>query len=273
MGTIACIGAERYIVAAPIDPGNGYGVDGMESGVHIGVGHHPYRKLDIGGVVLVVACPEGELQGAEGVDSSVDGGKNSVLVIFVVPTQDLRAGMTVGIGHHAGVHTRVPTPAGDCGRLGIACIGVEVFDVGQRVQRGAESAESHHRRPVGSEASAFGTHIHIVLRIGRQTCEQQAVGAHIGDNGGGVGHKAFRAVRHIVIDCPHGVHPAYQCRSVGLPVHGCGGQCLAGHKVAHLDVVNEHIRVQRVGGNDGQTTRRPGVTVGPNRYRNPTRVA
>ena len=257
----------------PIDPVNYYSVDCLESGVHLRVSHHPYRKADICGVVHVVASPEGKLQGAEGVSCSIDGGENGVLVIFVVPPQDFRTGMAKGIVHHASVHTCVSSPARECRRLWVACIGVEVIKVGQGVQRTTECAESHHWRPMSIITAALWPHIHVILRIGLQSCQQQTVCANVGDDGGWVGHKACWTVRYIVIDRSYSVQPPHQCRRVSLPIQCYRRQCLAWHKVAHFYIVNIQMGIQRVGVNDCQTSRRPGVTVCPNHPCNPIRVA
>ena len=60
--------------------------------------------------------------------------------------------------------------------------------------------------------------IDIILRVGQQPRQQQAVGSHIGDDGSRVWHKARRAVGHIVVYCSRRVGPAHQSCRVGLPV-------------------------------------------------------
>ena len=169
-----------------------------------------------------------------------------------------------------GAQTHPALPAGDVGGAGGDSIAVEVLSVVQCVEQAAQCAEHHYGRPVGCKAAALGPHIYVVLGVGLQSRQQQAVGAHIGDNGGGVGHKARRAIGHIVVHRPHRVGPAHQGRRVEFPIDGCRSQCLAGHNVAHIYVVDVQPCVERVGGDDCQPSCLPGVAVSPHRHGNPT---
>ena len=169
-----------------------------------------------------------------------------------------------------GAQTHPALPAGNGSGAGGDSIAVKILRIVQRVKQTAQRAEHHHGRPVGCKAAALGPYIYVVLGVGQQSRQQQAVGAHIGDNGGGVRHKARRTIGHIVIDCPRRVGPAHQGCRVGLPVQGGRSQSLARHDMAHFDVVDEHQMVYGVGGNDCQPSYLPGVAVSPHRHGNPT---
>ena len=137
-----------------------------------------------------------------------------------------------------GAQTHPALPAGQFIRLGMTRVRVEILRVGQRVQQATEGTERHHRRPMSVKTAALWSHIHVILRVGRQPRQQQAVGTHVGDDGCRVGHKAHGTVCHIIVHRPNRVVPTHQCRCVGHPVHGHRCQRLAGHNVAHLYVVD-----------------------------------
>ncbi len=93
----------------------------------------------------------------------------------------------MGIGgkiDYSGVHAYPSLPAGDGGGVGADGVGIEILDQRQCVEQAAKGAEGHDGRPVGGVAAALGPHIYVVLCVGRKSGEQEAVGAHVGDDGG-----------------------------------------------------------------------------------------
>ena len=214
----ATIGCERHIVAVPFVTYNIQCVYHLQRAVHRRVVHHAYHHA--GGVVAIVyilyiLCPERQLQPIHRQHRRIDSGQHNLLVdhrLIDAPFPTHHAAARMGVARqidNTGVRPHPALPAGNGGGAGGDGVVVEILRVGQRVEQAAEGAEHHHWRPMRSVAAALGPHIHIILRVGQQPRQQQAVGAHIGDNGSRVGHKACRAVGHIIIYRPCCIGPTH----------------------------------------------------------------
>ena len=141
---------------------------------------------------------------------------------------DARMGIACQIDN-IGTHTHPALPAGDGGGTGGDRVAVEILRIWQRVKQTTQRTEPQHWRPMGGITAALRAHIHVILGVGQQPCQQQTVGAHIGNHASRVGHKARWAIGDIIVYRPRCVHPAHQRCRVGLPVQGGRCQCHARH--------------------------------------------
>ena len=185
------IRTKRDVVTLPLVAANCHRIHQLESGVDIGVRHHPYQQAAIVvkvSQVLVVASPERQQQRPHGINRRVDSRKDNIIGRPAAPVRP-------PLQHP---HARVaaswkiilvcvacnrPMPTGQILRsYSPPCVRIEILGIGQCVQCTTLRAELHHRRPVGVETSAIGADIHFVERIVKQPCQQQAVRANVGDD-------------------------------------------------------------------------------------------